>query len=60
MVPVDEDLGLNDGDEAGLLADARVAGKTVGGFLNGKVGGEVQARVDSDGGAPLREARACK
>ena len=53
--PVDEDLGLDDGDEAGLLADAGVAGQAVRGFVDGVVRGAVVRHVDAEGRAPLGE-----
>jgi len=46
-----ENLGFNDGDKAILLADGSVAGESVGGLMNGKVGGE--AITDLEDSAPL-------
>mmetsp|Transcript_22639 Transcript_22639/g.70870 ORF Transcript_22639/g.70870 Transcript_22639/m.70870 type:complete len:443 (+) Transcript_22639:533-1861(+) len=56
VVAVDEDLGLDDGDETAVLADASVASEIHGGDVDGEVGGG--GGVDLEGGAPLGEARA--
>merc|ERR1719213_319055 len=55
---VDHDLGLDDGHEAGLLADARVAREVLGRDLDREVRGAVVRDVDLQGRAPLGEARA--
>merc|ERR1719424_367347 len=60
VAPVEQDLGLDDGDEAGLLADARVPGEVLGRDLDGELRGHVLAGVDLERGAPLGEARAAR
>merc|ERR1719213_793386 len=55
VLAVEQDLGLDDGDEAVLLADGGVAGEAVGAVEEGLVGG---ARGDVHHGAPLGEAGA--
>ena len=53
MDPVDENLGLNDGDETVLLVDGGVADQTAHGLIDGVVGGGVFCHVDAEGCAPL-------
>merc|ERR1719213_889407 len=55
---VDHGLGLDDGQEAGLLADARVAREVLGRDLDREVRRAVVRDVDLEGRAPLGEARA--
>merc|ERR1711869_135856 len=55
VLAVEQDLGLDDGDKAVLLADGGVAGEAVGAVEEGLVGG---ARGDVHHGAPLGEAGA--
>jgi len=47
---VNEDLGLDNRDKAGLLADAGIPRESVGGFVHGEAGGKVERGVDPDGG----------
>mmetsp|Transcript_27017 Transcript_27017/g.61992 ORF Transcript_27017/g.61992 Transcript_27017/m.61992 type:complete len:441 (-) Transcript_27017:20-1342(-) len=55
---VDEDLRLDDRDEAALLADARVAREVLRGDLDGEVSRAARLDVDLERRAPLGEARA--
>ena len=54
VVPVHQDLGLDDRDHAGVLAQGGVAGERVGIGLDRPVGRK--ARADREHGAPLGEA----
>ena len=55
MNPVDEDIGLDDGDEASLLADTGVAGQAVRSLVDGVVAGAVVCHVDAEKCAPVDE-----
>ena len=52
---VGEDLGLDDGDEAVLLADERVPGEALGVLLDGELG-RLAGGADLEHGPPLGEA----
>ena len=58
MNAVNHDLGLDDGDKSGLLADSSVATKAMGGLIDGIVGGESFLHVNAEGSPPLGEAGA--
>jgi len=60
VVAIDEDLRLDDGDEARLLADARVASEVMRGHLDREVGRAAVRHVDLEARAPLGEARALR
>ena len=53
---VNEDLRLDNGDEAVLLADARVAGEVLRGDVDGQVGRAARLDVNLERRAPLGEA----
>jgi len=53
MVPVDEDLGLDDRNKSGLLANAGVPRETVSGFINSVVRRAPLGYVNAQGGPPL-------
>ena len=53
MVPVDEDLGLDDRNKSGLLANTGVPRETMSGFINSVVRGTPLGYVNAQGGPPL-------
>lgn len=58
MVSVDEDLGLDDRNESGLLANAGVPRETMGSLINSVVCGAPLGYVNAQGGPPLGETSA--
>jgi hypothetical protein len=57
VIAIHQNLGLDDGDDIGFLAQRRVAGQRVHVHIHGVLGGNVLA-IDVDDGAPFGEARA--
>jgi len=56
VITVHEDLGLNDGHKAVLLADSGIAGERLGVLLERDLGGAASGGVDLEHGSPLGEA----
>ena len=55
MDPIDEDIGINNGDKAVLLADVGVVRQVVCSLVDDVVGGGDVCHIDAEGRVPLDE-----